>query len=253
MARPLRRHAGIRREMRIAAMNWMQVEARVAADDRCVLPLGSTEQHAYLSLAVDLILAERVAVEAAAPLGVPVFPVQPYGMTPSFVDFPGTVSLRMTTYAALIADILDGLHRSGFRRILVVNGHGGNAPVASVIAEWLDAHRGTQVRFHDWWRAPRTLEAVQATDPAASHASWMENFPWTRLPGVAMPETAKPPLDHARFASVDPGRRRELLGDGNYHGLYQRPDAEMAAIWSVAVEETRALLGEGWDDAAPDA
>ncbi|MFX4497631.1 creatininase family protein, partial [Acinetobacter baumannii] len=53
--------------MKIADMNWMQVEAYLQRDDRCLLPIGCTEQHAYLSLAVDAILAERVAVEAAEP------------------------------------------------------------------------------------------------------------------------------------------------------------------------------------------
>ena len=51
--------------MRIADLNWMQLEAYLERDDRIVLPLGSTEQHAYLSLATDNILAERVSVEAA--------------------------------------------------------------------------------------------------------------------------------------------------------------------------------------------
>lgn len=62
--------------MRIADMNWMQVEEHLAHEDRAVLPLGSVEQHAFLSLATDAILAERVAVEAAEPLGVPVFPAR---------------------------------------------------------------------------------------------------------------------------------------------------------------------------------
>ena len=74
--------------MRITDMNWMQVEAYLKEDDRAVLPLGSTEQHAYLSLSVDSILSERVALDAAEPLGVPVFPVQAYGVTPYFRDYP---------------------------------------------------------------------------------------------------------------------------------------------------------------------
>ena len=68
-------------------MNWMMVEDYLERDDRAVLPLGSTEQHAYLSLSVDSILAERLAVEAAEPLGVPVFPVLAYGITPYFRAF----------------------------------------------------------------------------------------------------------------------------------------------------------------------
>ena len=68
--------------MRIADLNRMRVEAGLRRKDQIVLPLGSTEQHAYLSLATDSILAERVAVEAAEPTGVPVPPVLAYRLTP---------------------------------------------------------------------------------------------------------------------------------------------------------------------------
>src|SRR5256886_15982756 len=87
--------------VRISEMNWMMVEEYLKKDDRCVLPLGSTEQHAYLSLSVDSILAERVAVEAAEPLGVPVFPVLAYGITPYFRAFPGSTTLRVETHLAV--------------------------------------------------------------------------------------------------------------------------------------------------------
>ena len=232
--------------MRIAEMNWMQVEERTRTDRRCVLPIGSVEQHAYLSLCVDMILAERVSIEAAEPLGVPVFPVLPYGMTPSFVDFPGSVSLRLSTYVHLLNDILDGIYRSGFRRITVVNGHGGNGPVAGFFAEWLDTHRDARIKFHEWWKAPNTWAKVQALDPEASHASWMENFPWTRLPGVKLPPGSKPRLNQEAFAQSDPGTKRRLLGDGNYWGLYERPDADMLALWDIAVAETRDVIDRNW-------
>jgi creatinine amidohydrolase len=232
--------------MRIADMNWMQVEAQARADDRAVLPLGSTEQHAHLSLCVDAILAEKVAVDAAAPLGVPVFPPINYGLTPNFVDYPGTVTLKLSTLSAVICDVLDGMRRAGFRRIAIVNGHGGNSPAHGAVLEWLDRNRGCQVKWHNWWSAPKVWAKVQATDPVASHASWMENFPWTRLPNIAQPEGRKPMMDLARFVQLDPGAKRAMLGDGNYGGLYQRPDEEMLAIWETAVEETRGIIAEGW-------
>src|SRR5215211_7125409 len=72
----------------------MQLEEYLARDDRIILPLGSTEQHGYLSLGTDNILAERVSVEAAEPLNVPVLPVLPYGLTPAFAAFPGIASPR---------------------------------------------------------------------------------------------------------------------------------------------------------------
>ena len=233
--------------MKISEMNWMQVEAYLVQDDRAVVPLGSTEQHAYLSLSVDSILAERVAVEAAEPLGVPVFPVVSYGLTPYFGAYPGTVTLRMETYVRLIRDILDSLARSGFRRILFVNGHGGNTPVEGLTLEWMADHPDVRIKFHDWWRAPQTWAKVQATDPVASHASWMENFPWTRLPGIDLPALQKPLLDRTGKSRLVGTEMRAVYGDGNYGGYYQRPDEEMVAIWQVAVAETRALLAERWD------
>lgn len=232
--------------MTISALNWSQVEAYLETDDRAVLPLGSTEQHAGLSLSVDSILSERVATEAAAPLGVPVFPAQPYGITPYFLAYPGSVSLRVSTYLALVRDVLDSLHGQGFCRILLVNGHGGNAPAGALAIEWMADNPGAAVKFHNWWNAPKTFAKVQAIDPVASHASWMENFPWTRLPGVAQPEERKPMVDFDRMRVMAPPAVRDLLGDGNFGGFYQRPDADMLAIWEVAVAETRAVLEGPW-------
>lgn len=236
--------------MLIREANWMRVEDWLRRDDRCVLPIGSIEQHAHLSLAVDAILADRVAAEAAEPLGVPVFPVMPYGLAPYFMAYPGTVTLRVPTLLAVVGDILDSLHAQGFRRVLIVNGHGGNNPVDTFCREWVSAKpAGMRVRFHNWWSAPKVWAAVQATDPVASHASWMENFPWTRLAGVALPEAAKPPVDSAAVAQRPAAEIRAMLGDGSFGGRYQRSDDEMLAIWRVAVEETRTLIESGWGDA----
>lgn len=232
--------------MKISDMNWMQVEAYLQHDDRCILPLGSTEQHAYLSLSVDSILAERLALDAAQPLGVPVFPVQPYGLTPYFMAYPGTVTLRAQTYLSLIRDVLDSLARHGFKRILIVNGHGGNSPALALCDEWLMDHAGVRIKFHNWWNAPQVWAKVLATDPLASHASWMENFPWTRLADVAMPQTQKPRVDGALLRQLDPAAARQLLGDGNFAGLYQRSDADMLDIWQTAIAETRQLLVNDW-------
>ena len=232
--------------MRIADMNWMQVEEYVKRDDRAVVPLGSTEQHAYLSLLVDALIPERLAQEAAEPLGIPVFPVVPYGISPYFSAFPGTVTLRLETYTALIRDILDSLSRAGFRRIVLLNGHGGNAPADSLAAEWIADHPGHQVKMFNWWIAPKTLAKMKEVDPVGSHASWTENFPWTRLAGVALPEEQKPLIDTALKTVLDPAAFKEAVGDGNYGGVYQRPDEEMMAIWEVAVAEARETMETGW-------
>ena len=232
--------------VRIAGLHWRQVEEALARDDRAVVPVGSTEQHAFLSLATDNILSERVAAEAAEPLGVPVFPALAYGVTPSFMAFPGTLSLRFATFVEVVRDLLDSLAATGFRRILIVNGHGGNIAALGMAAEWNATHPGVKARVHSWWNAPRVWARVQAIDPVASHASWMENFPWTRLAGVAMPGERKPMVDLDRLRLLGPVEARALLGDGNFGGLYQRPDADLEALWREAVAETRDAIEGPW-------
>jgi creatinine amidohydrolase len=217
--------------MRISELNWMQLEAYLEHDDRIVLPLGSTEQHAYLSLATDTILAERVAVEAAEPLGVPVLPALAYGLTPYFAAFPGSPSLRTDTYLSLVGEILGSLRGQGFGRFLLVNGHGGNAPV--------EALAGAGVVVHHWWKAPKTMAAVHAIDPEASHASWMESFPWTRVPGVVVPAGKKTPTPRV---SDDPVEVRARAGEGSFGGYWERPEEDAMRVWRAGVEETREVL-----------
>ncbi|MFT0849599.1 creatininase family protein [Achromobacter sp. F4_2707] len=232
--------------MRIRDCHWQQIEEYLKQDDRVVLPIGSTEQHAYLSLCVDAILAEEVAVEAAEPLGVPVYPAVPFGLAPYFMEYPGTISLRTRTYLDLMTDLLDSLATHGFRRIMIVNGHGGNQPAAALAQEWASQRTGFRIQFHNWWNAPATWAKVKEIDPVASHASWMENFPITRLAHAPTPEGAKPMVDLNRLRQWHPRELREKLGDGNYGGAYQKSDTQMQQLWDVAVNETRELLVKGW-------
>jgi creatinine amidohydrolase len=89
------------------------------------------------------------------------------------------------------------------------------------------------------------MEIVRSVDPEGSHASWMENFPWTRLPGVEVPADPKPPVD---VSLHDPMRFRELVGDGSFGGAYQHADEDMLRIWRAGVEEVRELLVSGLDE-----
>ncbi len=237
--------------MKIADMNWRDVEAAAARDPRCILPLGSTEQHAQLSLCVDAILAERVAVEAAEPLGVPVFPVMPFGLAPYFAAYPGTMTLRVETLLAVFRDLVASARRSGFRRILIVNGHGGNNPVGALAQELMTEYGDISVKFHNWWNAPKTWAVGQSIDKTGLHANWMENFPWTRLDHAPAPEGEKPMVDLGLMKAMHPAEVKELLGDGSFGALWQRPDEDMLKIWATGVEETRAALDGPWPELRP--
>src|SRR5438874_4050937 len=131
--------------MRVVDLNWMQLEEYLKTEDRIVLPLGSVEQHAYLSLGVDVILSQRVAEEAAEPLGVPVLPALPYGITPYFGAYPGSPTVSPELYGALLCELVGSLHGQGFRRVLLVNGHGGNAPGRPAVEAWAADRADAQV------------------------------------------------------------------------------------------------------------
>jgi creatinine amidohydrolase len=102
------------------------------------------------------------------------------------------------------------------------------------------------LRWHDWWAAPRTLRAVHEIDPEASHASWMEGFAWTRVEGVEPPTGHKATVDLADRSGMSAEGFRARLGDGYFGGFYARPEEDLAKVWGVAVEETRARIQEGW-------
>ncbi len=72
------------------------------------------------------------------------------------------------------------------------------------------------------------------------------DFPWIRLQGVPQPDVKKLMVNYDLINILDVQETRAYLGDGNFGGLYQRSGDDMLAIWQVAIEETRALITDGW-------
>ena len=125
-------------------MRWEQLTSpEIGALDRertvVVLPIGSVEQHGnHMPLGTDTLLAQSVSLAAADQAeGVVVLPPPWYGFSPHHMRFPGTVTLRVETLMAVTADIVASLVAHGFRRVLIVNGHGGNSGVIDVLASTL--------------------------------------------------------------------------------------------------------------------
>jgi creatinine amidohydrolase len=143
--------------MRLSEMTWPEVEAYLRESAGVLLPTGSTEQHGPIGLiGTDAICAEAVALGVAEAVGAPGVIVAPtLALAPAQFNlgFPGTISLRSQTFAAVVYDVLTSLARHGFSRIYIDNGHGANlAPIRGALHDALqDVGEGFQVRLRSWW------------------------------------------------------------------------------------------------------
>src|SRR3989449_11313062 len=141
-------------------IGWVDLETYLRRDDRAILPVGSCEQHGrHLSFATDYLIPTEIAKRVSARTGVPVTPTLCFGMSVHHMEFPGTMSLSPDTFMAVLRDLVESLYRHGFRRVLVLNGHGGNiAPRTTALSTLADRHRDLRVKVGHWWQDP----AVQA-------------------------------------------------------------------------------------------
>src|SRR5438094_863894 len=141
-------------------IGWVDLETYLRRDDRAILPVGSCEQHGrHLSFATDYLIPTEIAMRVSARTGVPVTPTLCFGMSVHHMEFPGTMSLSPDTFMAVFRDLVESLYRHGFRRVLVLNGHGGNiAPLTTALSTLADRHRDLRVKVGHWWQDP----AVQA-------------------------------------------------------------------------------------------
>ena len=119
----------------LAEMTWQDARQAVAEDRIVIIPLGSIEQHGHhLPLSTDSINVAHVSALAAREVGALVAPCQVFGVSHNHLDFAGTLSLEPETLIAVIHDLVASLYHHGFRRILLVNGHGGNNATVEVAA-----------------------------------------------------------------------------------------------------------------------
>ena len=149
--------------MELRFMNWPEVEAYLRTDDRIILPLGSTEQHGPRAvIGSDHLTVEGIAREVAQRTGTITAPVIPYGMSLHHLGFPGTLALRSSTLGLVLRDLIASLEKTGFKRVLILNGHGGNrAPVESALAEIVNELPEMKVKFRSWWEAEGVSEYLQ--------------------------------------------------------------------------------------------
>lgn len=143
------------REHRLARLNRTELAER-AAGALVVLPLGATEQHGpHLATGTDHLVVERIAdaaAQAAADaVDVIVAPTIPFGFSPHHLAFGATVSISMRTLAAFLEEASRSLLASGYNRLMILNGHGGNDELVRVVARQVAADAGLVVAASSYW------------------------------------------------------------------------------------------------------
>lgn len=225
--------------MRLEELNWMDVERYLEQDDRLILVLGSCEQHAYLSLLTDIKITQALADSASNQTGVLVAPPLNFGISPYFLDYPGTLSLGVKTMISAVEDILRSAYHQGFRRILLLNGHGGNTPVRHHMNDVINDLPGMKMNWYDWWMSHSVEAVAQSHNIKPAHANWLETFSFTIVGDL--PEGIKTP-PKVPSAIMNAKTAREVYGDGSFGGPYCVDDGIMQEILNAALKDILLLL-----------
>ena len=219
--------------MRLEELNWMDVESYLTEEDRIILVLGATEQHGYLSLLTDVKIPQALADAACASTGVLIAPPLNFGVSPYFATYPGTISLRTSTFLAVVEDIIRSLYGVGFRRIFIMNGHGGNSGVRTRLTELANEMDGLKFVWYSWWES-HSIEAIAMKhELKTAHANWMEAFPFTRV--ANLPANAKIPPKVIGVPNAE--ETRALYGDGMFGGAYLASGEIMDEVFTAALTD----------------
>ena len=137
-------------ERSLVHLTWTEIRDLDKTKGVVLLPVGAIEQHGpHLPVTTDTLLVTNVLKRAMQllPLNVPAWrlPAVSYGKSNEHASFPGTISLSAETLIAVLKDIASSLHRSGFRRLAFVNGHGGNAALLEMVARDIRLDNGLMV------------------------------------------------------------------------------------------------------------
>jgi len=182
----------------------------MAGSSTLVLPLGSTEQHGHhLPVSVDATvvthLAELAVAQASSQIPVLLLPTLRFGFAQHHLPFGGTVSLRSETYVNVLTDIVVGLASQGFRRLIFLNGHGGNESPMHLVVDSIASQNKIDIHMAaaSYWKIAQetllTLDFGDATVPG--HAGHFE----TSLMMAIAPELVElhnRPDDHGKKQSL---------------------------------------------------
>jgi creatinine amidohydrolase len=155
-------------------LNWMEVQKTVPKVYPTVLiAAGTIEAHGVTSNSTDMLIPNEIAMRIAKDLNALVAPAIPYGATRS-LNHPGGIVISDETLQKLYYEVLDGLHRTGFKNIIVINGHGPNRTFLDKAAEKLCLEKNAHILIVDWWSYTEKISLEYYKD-RGGHAGSNEN------------------------------------------------------------------------------
>lgn len=235
-------------------MTWQDV-ADHAPSTVAVLPVAAVEQHGpHLPVTTDTDLVTAIACAAESELSGQIIlcPTLPYGSSDHHLSFPGTLSIGPQRYTQVVVDLLNSLIKSGFRRIIVLNGHGGNSvPVRQALASLVKSlSPEIDIALVTYWELAGSAfaGAPPLESPALSHACEYETSMMLHLASERTRfdrvDRARRPASNEYIAWEDEApsrgvftvRRTEFLSSNGSSGEPQRATAEKGAhLFSQAV------------------
>ncbi|MDR7420658.1 MAG: creatininase family protein [Armatimonadota bacterium] len=225
---------------------WTREDARrLAAQTLAVFPVASTEQHGpHLPVSTDAMSVEHVAraaaADASAHIPVVVTPVLPFGSSQHHLPFGGTMSLSTETFYRVVGELVESLIRGGFRRIFILNGHGGNQELIHLVARDLALKHPVRIAAASYWTmAWDALVAAGAhgRGPVPGHAGTYE----TSQVLAMRPDLVRHPLPHRdRVEPADPRGFRPTRVES--HGWWQAIDGYTDSPDRAAAEHGAAYL-----------
>jgi creatinine amidohydrolase len=210
---------------RLLLQELTREEARtIGGETLAVFPVGATEQHGpHLPVGTDTFTVEHIARAAVAQIAsevpVVVVPTMPFGSSHHHLPFGGTMSLSTETYYRAIYDLTESLIASGFRRIFILNGHGGNHELVQLVARDLALKHPVNIGAGSYWTvAWEALVEAQAHVPGMlpGHAGAFETSQMLEI----RPELVRRPLPLRNDVPV-PDPRGFAPHRSEVHGLWQ--------------------------------
>jgi creatinine amidohydrolase len=162
-----------------------------------------------------------------------------FGVSTYFLAYPGTLSLRASTLCAAMEDIVRSAYGYGFRRILIINGHGGNSPARSHLQEVNNSLPDLRLNWYDWWLSHSVEEVAVKHNLKPAHANWLEAFSFTIV--KEMPEGSKTP-PRVPSPIMDAKTARQVYGDGSFGGPYRASEDIMHELFAACLNDILQLL-----------